>query len=321
MAIIIYPKAPTPLTSLQQKTMIKPNSLSSKGIVFLLIVLFSFGHLQAQEEQLSDSLPSWKHERKLGVLLNQSSFNNWLAGGTNNFSGTFNLDYVLAYTGKEWSWSTTIDAALGYAKTQGNNEWIKTEDQLEINAILQRKTENAWNFSSSFNLKTQNAPAFIYAETENAIVKTKSSSFFSPAYLRLGIGIAYDKGDRFSLQFNPLSARLIVVDRTFTEALSLDETFFGVAVDKTTRWEAGASFALQSKVELAKNVSLANRLSLITNYLEEFNNVDFDYIGTFNMKVNEYLSALFEIQLLYDDNALADLQTRQVFGLVIALPF
>ena len=65
------------------------------------------------------------------------------------------------------------------------------------------------------------------------------------------------------------------------------------------------------------------RLSLNTNHIDVIlKNVDFDYYtGSPNMKVNDYLSALFEIQLLYDDNALADLQTRQVFGLVIALPF
>ena len=175
--------------------------------------------------------------------------------------------------------------------------------------------------SSSFNLKTQNAPAFLYVQEGNEIVKIKTSAFFSPAYMRLGIGIAHDKGDTFSLQLNPLTARLIVVDRSFTRQLTQGETFFGVAPDKTSRWEAGATFALQSKIELIKNVLLSTRLSLITNYIDEFQNVDFDYTGSLNMKVNDYLSALFEIQLLYDDNALADLQTRQVFGLVIALPF
>jgi hypothetical protein len=39
------------------------------------------------------------------------------------------------------------------------------------------------------------------------------------------------------------------------------------------------------------------------------------------MKVNEYLSAILEAQMLYDDNALADLQFRQVFGLAVSLPF
>ena len=134
---------------------------------------------------------------------------------------------------------------FGVCQNTREQEWIKTEDQLEINAILQRKTENAWNFSSSFNLKTQNAPAFMYAETGNAIVKTKSSAFFSPAYMRLGIGIAHDKGEAFSLQFNPLTARLIVVDRAFTRGLTLAETFFGVAADKHPL--GGRSFAWSAK--------------------------------------------------------------------------
>lgn len=297
----------------------KPNSLLNKCILWCFGLLFAV-NLQAQRTE-SDSIPQWKQERKLGILLNQSSFNNWLAGGTNNFSGTLNIDYVINFTGEQWSWSTTLDAALGYAKTQGNTELVKTEDQLEIDVILQRKTDDAWSFSSSFNLKTQNAPAYLYVEEGNTLVKTKTSGFFSPAYLRLGIGIAHDKGDKLSIQFNPLTARLIVVDRSFTRRLALGESFFGVEPDKTTRWEAGATLALQSKVELAKNMTLSTRLSLITNYLEELKNIDFDYTATINMKVNEYLSALLEIQLLYDDNALADLQTRQVFGLVVALPF
>jgi len=39
------------------------------------------------------------------------------------------------------------------------------------------------------------------------------------------------------------------------------------------------------------------------------------------MKVNDYLSAMIELQLVYDDNALKDLQLRQVFGIAIGFPF
>mgnify|MGYP005684529623 CR=1 FL=1 len=35
------------------------------------------------------------------------------------------------------------------------------------------------------------------------------------------------------------------------------------------------------------------------------------------MKINNYLAAQFETQLVYDDNALAKTQTRQVFGVSI----
>ena len=276
--------------------------------------------LFAQEVE-GDSLPRWKQERKLGVLINQSSFDNWLAGGVDSFSGTLNFDYDLRYQSDQWEWTTTLDAALGYAKNMGQDYFNKTEDQLEINTLLALKSSRRWNFSSSFNLKTQNAPGNNFIETAGNIERIKTSGFFSPAYVRLGLGMAYKKEKELALQFNPLNARLIVVDRAFTQNLAQGETFFGVEADKTTRWEAGASFALQSELLILKNIVMSNQLSLVANYLDEVKNVDVDYTINFNMKVNEYLSAILEAQMLYDDNALADLQFRQVFGLAVSLPF
>ena len=77
---------------------------------------------------------------------------------------------------------------------------------------------------------------------------------------------------------------------------------------------------MQSKLTLAENITWANRLNLVSNFLEEAKNVDVDFTSTFNLRVNDYLSTVFEIQWVYDDNALADLQTRQVFGLSIQVP-
>ena len=239
----------------------------------------------------------------------------------NSFSGTLNFDYDIHYQSEQWNWTTTLDAALGYAKNMGQDYFNKTEDQLEINTLLNLKSSRRWNFSSSFNLKTQNAPGNNFIETAGNIERIKTSGFFSPAYMRLGLGMAYKKEKKLALQFNPITARLIVVDRAFTQNLAQGETYFGVEADKTTRWEAGASLALQSELMIFKNVVMSNQLSLVANYLQEVKNIDLDYTINFNMKVNEYLSAILEAQMLYDDNALADLQFRQVFGLAVSLPF
>lgn len=317
----IYPKGPTPLTLNKLDTPHHKVLKLSKGFFFFVILgLLAAKPLFAQEVA-GDSLPRWKHERKLGVLINQSSFDNWLAGGVNSFSGTLNFDYDLHYQSDQWDWITTLDAALGYAKNMGQDYFNKTEDQLEVNTLLALKSSRKWNFSSSFNLKTQNAPGENFIETAGSIERIKTSGFFSPAYMRLGVGMAYKKEKDFALQFNPLTARLIVVDRVYTQNLAQGETYFGVEADKTTRWEAGASLALQSEIMIVKNVVLSNQLSLVANYLQEVKNIDIDYTLNFNMKINEYLSAILEAQMLYDDNALADLQFRQVFGLAVSLPF
>jgi len=143
----------------------------------LTLCLFTSQFLLAQETQ-TDSIPSWKQKKKLGVIINQSSFDNWLAGGVDSFSGTLNFDYDLAYQNEKWNWTTTLDAALGYAKTSDNEYLNKTEDQLEITTLLERIGKGALHFSTSFNLKTQNAPGYVLVAQNEALEKIKMSTFF-----------------------------------------------------------------------------------------------------------------------------------------------
>lgn len=274
------------------------------------------------QEKAQDSIKTWHKEGKTAVLVNQSSFNNWLAGGTTNFSCTMNFDYKIVYKNEAWLWTSITDIALGFAKIDSEEFVKKTEDRLEINSQLERKSLKPWKWSSSFNLKTQNTPGYTFVANENnSIERIKSTGFFSPAYLRLGFGASYKKSEAFAFQFEPLTARVIIVDQIFTQSIGPEERYFGVKQGETTRWEAGVSLAMQSKVELLKNVFFSNKISLFSNYLEDIKNVDLDYTGTLNIKVNDYLSAMIELQLVYDDNALKDLQLRQVFGIAIGFPF
>ena len=69
------------------------------------------------------------------------------------------------------------------------------------------------------------------------------------------------------------------------------------------------------------NVIFRNKFNLISNYLEEFKNFDFDYTMTMDMKINNYLSTQLQIQLVYDDNAIAKMQSRQVFVVSVRFSF
>jgi len=322
MESITYRKEPT-LSKFQHQKKKNPLRLpSSKLTLYSILSLLLLGQYLYAQEKAQDSIKTWHHEGKIGVLVNQSSFNNWLAGGTTNFSGTMNFDYKIVYKNEAWLWTSTADIALGFAKIDSEEFVKKTEDRLEINSQLERMSLKPWKWSSSFNLKTQNTPGYTFVANENnSIERIKSTGFFSPAYLRLGLGASYKKSEAFAFQFEPLTARVIIVDQIFTQSIGPEERYFGVKQGETTRWEAGVSLAMQSKVELLKNVFFSNKISLFSNYLEDIKNVDLDYTGTLNMKVNDYLSAMIELQLVYDDNALKDLQLRQVFGIAIGFPF
>ena len=70
-----------------------------------------------------------------------------------------------------------------------------------------------------------------------------------------------------------------------------------------------------------ENVSAENILNLYTNYLEDAKNVDVDYTLNIVMKVNKYMSTNLAFQTIYDDNAFAGFQTRQVIGIGVNYGF
>src|SRR3546814_14425089 len=61
------------------------------------------------------------------------------------------------------------------------------------------------------------------------------------------------------------------------------------------------------KLDVVKNVTLENKLMLFSNYLEDPQNVDIDNQLSLNMKINDYLTTYFGLQLIYDDDILLPL--------------
>jgi hypothetical protein len=136
------------------------------------------------------------------------------------------------------------------------------------------------------------------------------SHFFSPAYFQIGPGMLWKKNDNISFNIAPATSKLIVVDPHFTEFGSS----FGVLKGERSRLELGASISGYYKFNVITNVTIENRINLYSNYLDHPQNVDVDYQMNVFMKINQYLSANFSLQTIYDDNAVQAVQTRQVFG-------
>lgn len=102
-----------------------------------------------------------------------------MRGGTTNFSGTLNFDYNITFQDEVWLWTATADVALGFAKIDSEEFVKKTEDRLAIDAVLERKSNKRWKWSSSINLKTQNTPGYAFVEGQNnQIERIKSTVFF-----------------------------------------------------------------------------------------------------------------------------------------------
>jgi len=86
------------------------------------------------------------------VLLNQASFNNWLAGGQSSISGNAGFKYDLNYKSDTWTWDNKLTANYGLTKINGQT-LQKTDDRFEFNSLLGKKASGEWYYSGFFNFK------------------------------------------------------------------------------------------------------------------------------------------------------------------------
>jgi hypothetical protein len=142
-----------------------------KKILFyipLFIIQISF----AQESQ---EPPRWVKKGIVTFLVNQSAFDNWIAGGTSNFSGTIGINFDLNYQKNDWTWDNKLLANFGLTKIK-NQDVQKSSDILEWNSVVGKKASNDWYYSAFLNFKTQFA-GDLNGEREDL------TKFFSPAYI------------------------------------------------------------------------------------------------------------------------------------------
>ncbi len=270
----------------------------------LLAIAFTFSLGALAQQSTSDT--TWKISGENTLLLNQSSFSNWAAGGINSFAANLIFNYDFNYKKDKWNWDNKVIAAYGLTKQRATG-WRKNDDRLVLNSLLGYEATEKWLYTFYMNFNTQFADGFQYNDnnTRNLI-----STAFAPAFLSFGPGFAFKESDNFRFNLSPAAARFIFVTN---DELS-NQGAYGVDPGSTSRFEFGASFDAYYKADLMENVSVENILKLYSNYLEDPKNVDLDYTVNLFLKVNDYISVNAGAQLIYDDNTLIP---RQENGIVV----
>ena len=131
----------------------------------------------------------------------------------------------------------------------------------------------------------------------------------------------YKRDDNFWFNYALLSARYIRVNPVFTESLLDGENYFGVEKGKSGRFEAGGIISAYYKKEIMKNMHMENKLNLFQNYLEDPLNIDVDYTLSLEFTINQFFSTNILVQILYDDNAIPEIQLKEVFGVSFNVNF
>lgn len=292
--------------------------------LFVIIFLFCSSNIYSNifEDSVWVSPDSYYISKgKITTLLNQSHYSNWIAGGVNNVSLTLLLDYDFNLKRGDLEWINRLDGAYGLVKNQDENI-KKNEDRLEIYSLLALKNKGRWSYSALFNLKSQWSNGYEYSVGQSGVTERNlTTKFLSPAYTQIGVGMFYKRDDNFWFNYALLSARYIRVNPIFTESLLDGENYFGVDKGKVGRFEAGGIISAYFKKEIMKNIIIENKLNLFQNYIEDPLNIDVDYTFSLEMSINRFFSTNLLLQLLYDDNALPEIQLKEVFGVSFNINF
>lgn len=287
-----------------------------------ILLLFLLLPLAVFSQEKSDSLKYWKRSGVFAANFSQVSLTNWAAGGQSSMSGVFMLNYLANYKKDSLSWDNYIN--LGYGFLKNNDEALrKSTDKIEFNSKVGYNTGTNWNYAGLISFKSQFAPGYNYPRVTG---DSPISQFLAPAYINLALGMDY-KNDYMSLFLSPATGKFTIVN---DDALSAAGEF-GVDPGKKFRVEMGGSARLAFKKEVVKNVTAQSKIDLFSNYFNNPQNIDVDWTFMLNMKVNEWLSANFLTQLIYDDDikiqnkdtghAAPMVQFMEMFGIGLSFKF
>lgn len=273
----------------------------------------SFKHVKSLTKKVKAfKFPSfWRKENKLGINLSEVAFVNWNAGGNNSISGLGNAHFKRNYKFRYIQWDNDLDIRYGLNAQEGR-KLRKTDDAVRISSTFgyRRDTISNWYYSVKANFNTQFSEGF---RDQNRTVLI--SKFLAPGYLFLGAGTSYiTKDNKFNLYISPVTQKAtFVLDQELAdqgafgvEKAILDEDGNIIREGENVFMEFGFLVTNTWEAQLYKNMLLKHRLSLYTDYLTSFGNVDLDWELNINLVVNKYVNTTIGTQIIYDDDILFD---------------
>lgn len=292
-------------------------------ITFLITAVVLFA-VKVQGQEKADTTLGWKYPSIISLTVSQSSFSNWAAGGENSYSINGLTNLSANYKGEKSLWENDLLFAYGILYQEGFGDPRKSDDKLEFSSKYGYKASEKWFYSGLFQFKTQFSDGYNYNDDGT---KNKISTFMAPGYLNLALGMNYVPSKSFSLFIGPISGKSTIVQ---DDTLSAHGAF-GVEPGENIRNEFGGSLKAVFKKDIVKNVNLFTKLELFSNYMENPQNIDFDWQMLLTMKINKLLSANINLHMIYDDDIASidddgnergpKVQFKEVFGIGFSYKF
>ncbi len=258
-----------------------------KPIQFSALVFLIGFQINAQSADTT-----WKKGGTTGLNFSQVGLKHWAGGGDNSLAFSGLLSLYANYKFEKTTWDNSLELGYGLVK-QGDLGVRKSDDKIIYVGKYGRDFTGDWKYSGLLDFRSQFASGYDYSKSP----KTTISKLMAPAYLTLALGADYRPSDKFSALISPITGKAtFVTDKKLSDAAA-----FGVDSGKTVRTEFGWFINSQYKSTVMTGIDFTSKLNLFSSY-QDIKHVDVNWENQLLMKVNQYVSASFATQLIFDND-------------------
>lgn len=272
-----------------------------KCLLVLIVIIPAFVWSQ-------DTVPvikPWVWTGITGINLNQASFSNWTAGGTNSVAFSALGKFSANHTKDKFTWNNNLNLMYGMVKNESET-LKKSEDLIELISVAGYGLSKNWSLTGYLSFRSQFANGYD-VDNDTMIV----SKFMAPGYLTLSPSVRFKPNDYFYLLLSPATAKI-----TFVEDQTLaDYGSFGVTPaeydtngallkhgEKTLIY-LGPFLEAYFKKEVAKGLTYESRLNILYTFLNRENlepyDADLSWENFLNYSIAKYFTVSFFLHFVY----------------------
>lgn len=298
--------------------------------------------------KMAKEAATWKKGATFSLFAGQTGSKNW-AAGNDLFSLSANA-FGNAYANRSrgmWFWNNQLALSYGLINTD-EYKTIKNDDKIDYFTTLGFHTRHLKHigFGAAYGFRSQFANGYD-RNYLNQGLKRRTSGLFAPAYLTLApIGVEWETkhinfyagpGFRavivsnspysYLYQGGDIPGSLVNDKNTNTKEVSVAQ-MYGVDPAKQVRWEYGFYASLGTNLELCRNVNFSARIDAFSDVHHSTpQNVEVFWTNMLTLKVNNWLRAIYSVDIAYDDNIKkfgyfhnqAGIQVKSILGVGVSL--
>ncbi|WP_456458815.1 DUF3078 domain-containing protein [Reichenbachiella sp.] len=267
-----------------------------------LILLFLFiSHFSIAQNQDSirfveaDSLFGWTQNGDVDFNFSNVGLKNWNGGGESALALSTEIDYSHDFFGAHVIWDNEVDLIFGLTRTEETKEFRKTDDRFELRSLIGRRVSKRTTLSFLAEFRSQLAKGYTYNDSIDVNSKELVSSFLSPGYLNLNLGVTFKKRGMYTLTVSPFTGKFTFVRIDSLAAIGA----FGVDPGRHLRFESGSSLNGVFRYELMKGVWYRLQANLFSGYATP-TEIDVNLHSSIRIRANEFLTSSISGTLIYD---------------------